>query len=96
MTTLHSYNHSQAVDNRPDYLTAIGTENDNTNVFKFLDSVHFRVSPSIMEVKKYTFGLKSITHNLDKIYNLLWNNLELEDSWRLIQAILRDLKGYRF
>lgn len=49
-----------------------------------------------MTVKGYTFGLKSIVHNIDKIYAILLENLQYEDSWHLLQAVIKDTKAIRF
>jgi len=49
-----------------------------------------------MELKKLVFGKKSIVWNIEKIYNILWENLECEDSWILMQTIIRDMNGERF
>jgi len=41
-------------------------------------------------------GRKSIIYNIDKIYDILWNQLEIEESWPLLQAIIKDVRGERF
>ena len=38
------------------------------------------------------FGLASILKNIEKIYEILWNHLNSEDAWRLVQSLLKDTR----
>jgi hypothetical protein len=45
-----------------------------------------------MHVKKYMFGLASILKNIKIIYGILWEHSNTQDSWRLMQSLLRDTR----
>jgi hypothetical protein len=62
-------------------------------VGEYLDNVQGRLNAAIYGVKKLTMGRQSIIYNLEKIYALLWTNLHLEETWQLLQAVIRDSGG---
>jgi hypothetical protein len=74
-------------------LYAIGTEDENTCVGEYLTNVQNKVNSAIYELKKWTMGRQSILYNLEKLYALLLNNLQLEESWQLLQAVIKDSRG---
>ena len=39
------------------------------------------------------FGLQSIVLNLPKIYDIIWNHLNSDDPWLLLQNLLKDTRG---
>ena len=47
----------------------------------------------LVPMKRMIFGLASILQNINKIYPILWDHLEYEDSWKLIQTLLIDTRG---
>lgn len=50
----------------------------------------------LIPIKKLVFGLKSIIYNHEKILSTLVSHLECEDSFPLIQAVIKDTKGNSF
>jgi hypothetical protein len=68
-------------------------EDEDTFIGAHLRNNIGKVSPTLVEVKKLTHGRKSILHNHQRIYRILWNNLQVEDSWELLQALIRDTKA---
>ena len=59
-------------------------------------SVRFRVSPQLIRIKKYTFGLDSIIYNQKNIYDILWDSLDCEEAWVITQAMIKDTKTKSF
>lgn len=45
-----------------------------------------------MRIKQMMFGLAAILQNLHRILNVLWDHLENEDSWILMQTLIKDTK----
>lgn len=48
---------------------------------------------AVYEIKKLAMGRQSVLYNLEKIYTILWGNLHLEETWLLLQAVIRDSRG---
>jgi hypothetical protein len=74
-------------------LYQIGDDDQNTCVNEFLQGVLYTVSVSVKDIKHLVMGRKSIIYNIEKIYDLLWRNLEVEEAWPLLQAIIKDVRG---
>lgn len=74
-------------------LFAVASQDEATCVGEYLSSVQGKVNAAIQGVKKWTLGRQSILYNLERIYSLLWQHLYLEESWILLQAIIRDSRG---
>ena len=72
--------------------TSILDEDDDTYVRAYLESVRGQLSPPLVNFKKLVNGKKLINHNYEKIYQMLWENLKLEDAWPILQAVIRDTK----
>ena len=71
-------------------LYRIGDEDDNTHVAQFLKNVQFRVTSGLVQIKKLVMGRKSIVHNIQRILNVLLSHLEYEDTWPILQAVIKD------
>ena len=71
-------------------LYQIGDEDDNTHVAQFLKNVQFRVTSGLVQIKKLVMGRKSIVHNIQRILNVLLSHLEYEDTWPILQAVIKD------
>lgn len=63
-----------------------------THTHAYLQSICYRLPEEIMTVKKLMFGLASILQNIEEIYRTLWDHLESDDCWKLIQALLKDTR----
>jgi hypothetical protein len=74
-------------------LYTIGTEDENTYVGEYMNSVQNRVNSSLYEIKAWVMGRQSIIYNLEKIYKLLWSHLHIEEGWPLLQAVIKDSRG---
>ena len=65
---------------------------DKTHTHEYLESIYYRLPEDIMEVKGMMFGLASILQNIHKINTVIWDHLQYEDSWRLLQTLLSDTR----
>ena len=74
-------------------LYTVGTDDQNTFVAEYLNSVQNHLHPALKELKSLVLGRKSILYNLEKIYRLLWSRFDLDETWPLLQAVTRDARG---
>lgn len=74
----------------------MGTEDENTFVAEYLTSVQNKLNPSIKEIKELVLGRKSIIYNFEKICRVLWDHMYLEETFPLLQAVIKDAKGEKF
>lgn len=68
-------------------------EDEDTYIGKYLTNNQGQVSPALAEIKRWASGRSNILHNQLKILSLLISNLQVEDSWPLLQALLKDCRG---
>lgn len=79
-----------------DELYRMVEEEEDTHIAKHLAENHGQLSPPLAEIKRWAAGRSSTLHNQVKILRLLCENLQLEDAWPLLQALLKDCKGAGF
>ena len=72
-----------------DFYQIVG-EDENTHVAQYLSNVQYRVTSGIVGIKKLVMGRKSIAHNTPKILSILLQHLDYEDTWPILQAVLKD------
>lgn len=63
---------------------------------QYMSQVQYKMHPYLIEVKKYVQGRKSIIYNIEKIYEILFNRLDVEEAWTLLQITMKDAKNQRF
>ena len=94
----HRFKRHKDLVNAFDPLETVGEEIPEpfkTHTFDLMDKIQ-NIPRQLTGFRSKCLTLPLIENNIHEIYNILFNNLDLDDSWEFIVTIMRDTKDKSF